>query len=77
MEKRGASLWNVNGNCVGLLSKVQTGVFLGRIKDKFLNGEVTLYPLQPNMSMHIFHTVLSTFPKVLTVENLVKNQELH
>ena len=30
-------------------------------------------PLHPNISMHILHNVLCTFPK----ENLLSNQELH
>ena len=33
-------------------------------------------PLQPNISMHILHTVLYTFPKVLDKENLSNKQEL-
>ena len=34
-------------------------------------------PLQPNISMHILHTVLYTFPEVLTRGNVFKNQELY
>ena len=38
--------------CVGLVS--------------FSIQSVHLNPLRPNISMHILHTVLCTFPKVLT-----------
>ena len=34
-------------------------------------------PLHPNISMHILHTVLYTFPEVLTRGNVFKNQELY
>ena len=33
-------------------------------------------PLHPNISMHILHTVLYTFPKVLTGRICLINQEL-
>ena len=36
------------------------------------NWELTLYP---NIGMHILHTVLYTFPKVLTRENLLNRPE--
>ena len=34
-------------------------------------------PLHPNISMQILHTVLYTFPEVLTRRNVFKNQELY
>ena len=34
-------------------------------------------PLHPNISMLILHTVLYTFPEVLTRRNVLKNQELY
>ena len=34
-------------------------------------------PLHPNISMHILHTVLYTFPEVLTRGTVFKNQELY
>ena len=34
-----------------------------KLKEKFL---IHLDPLHPNIGMHILHTVLYTFPKVLT-----------
>ena len=37
------------------------------------NWELTRYP---NIGMHILHTVLYTFPKVLTRENLLNRPEL-
>ena len=33
-------------------------------------------PLHSNISMHILHTILYTFPKVLKREKLFNNQEL-
>ena len=33
-------------------------------------------PLHPNISMHILHTILYTFLKVLKREKLLNNQEL-
>ena len=34
-------------------------------------------PLHPNISMQILHTVLYTFPEVLTRGTVFKNQELY
>ena len=34
-------------------------------------------PLHPNISMQVLHTVLYTFPEVLTRGNVFKNQELY
>ena len=34
-------------------------------------------PLHPNISMHILHTVLYTFPEVLKRGKVFKNQELY
>ena len=33
-------------------------------------------PLHSNISMHILHTILCTFPKVLKREKLLNNQEI-
>ena len=33
-------------------------------------------PLHSNISMHILHTILYTFPKVLKREKLLNNQEI-
>ena len=38
---------------------------------------VFVNPLHPNISMLILHTVLYTFPEVLTRGNVLKNQELY
>ena len=41
------------------------------------NTKITVsYHLHPNISMHILHTVLYTFPKELSIEYLFDNQEL-
>ena len=37
---------------------------------------IVSYHLHPNISMHILHTVLYTFPKELSIEYLFDNQEL-
>ena len=37
---------------------------------------IVSYHFHPNISMHILHTVLYTFPKELSIEYLFDNQEL-
>ena len=37
---------------------------------------IGIYPFTPNISMHIFHTVLLAFPKKADKENLCNSQEL-
>ena len=38
----------------------------GEVKDENITFQVRFNPLQPKVSMHILHTALSTFSKVLT-----------
>ena len=38
--------------------------------------EFFINPLHPKISMHILHTALYTFHKMLTAENLFTNQKL-
>ena len=40
------------------------------------SDQVLFNSLHPNIIMHILHTVLYTFPKVLDKENLSNKQEL-
>ena len=40
------------------------------------SDQVLFNSLHPNIIMHILHTVLCTFPKVLDKENLSNKQEL-
>ena len=46
------------------------------VNDWISNGLGHFSSLHPNISMHILHTVLYTFSKVLDKENLFNNQEL-
>ena len=38
----------------------------GEVKNENITFQVRFNPLQPKVSMHILHTALSTFSKVLT-----------
>ena len=38
----------------------------GEVKNENITFQVRFNPLQPRVSMHILHTALSTFSKVLT-----------
>ena len=46
-------------------SRMEHGGTHGR-QDK-VQAKESVYPLCPNVGMHILHTVLYTFPKVLTI----------
>ena len=48
--------------------KLQWQSFSNQLYSNWYKGHLTLYfsPLHPKISMHILHTVLYTFPKVLT-----------
>ena len=68
--------WNVNGakvlklfSCLYLVVQKTVQTVEQRLNSSLLYQWRWVNPLHPNISMHILHTVCSTFPKVLTRRN--------